>query len=137
MQAELARAAAHLNLTEAAHSLRVSRPGMSLADAFELAALREPDTAHLLDEDVNSRAARGHAAEQGQAARREDALSVKVRQWCAGPGGKVDPVKLRRLADANGLWRERYDSLSLGSQVAAVLSRLRVLVGRGGEVVYP
>lgn len=118
---------AHHHLTDAAHLLRSVRPGMSLADAMELAALREPETAMLLSGSAEAREARGNPTETHHAARKDDPLSVKVRDYCWSANGKIDRVKLRAVAEANGVWRDEYEDMNFGSVVAAVMGRLRPL----------
>ena len=131
----LTRATAHSRLTETARSQR--RPGMSLADAFELACLRAPDTFSVLALDVDAREARGHEPDRAGSQQHPDALGEQVRRFAAGPDGRTDREKLRRLAEANGVWRPRYSALSTGSVVAGVLGRLRVKALGGKPLLLP
>ncbi|SFZ82896.1 hypothetical protein SAMN02983003_1337 [Devosia enhydra] len=119
----LTRAGAQVHLASAARAQR--RPGMSLADAFELACLRAPETFSLLALDVDAREARGHEPDRAGSQQRPDALGEQVRRFAAGVDGRTDREKLRRLAEANGVWLPRYSTLSTGSVMAGVLGRLR------------
>lgn len=50
--------------------------------------------------------------------------------------GKFDGVKLRKFAEANGVWQERYVSLNNGLQRMNVVNRLRGKVKTGHVVVW-
>lgn len=128
----MTRAMAHLRLTEAARSLRETRPGISMADAFELACLRAPEAARRLSSDLDLRESRDHVPDRHETNRRTDPLGQRVRALVAGPDGRTDPEKLRRFAEANGCWKPKYAALSLGSQMAAVLGKLRKGVEQAG-----
>lgn len=49
----------------------------------------------------------------------------------------IDLRKLRRLADANGVWNPRYANLNAGQQRMNVGNRLRALVRNGREITWP
>lgn len=133
----LTRASAHQYLSEVAHGLRLDRPGMSVADAFELACLRAPTEARHLHDDLDLRASRGHEPDRHETNRKTDDLGQRVREQVLGPDGKTDPAKLKRFALANGCWLPKYDGMSAGSQMAAVLSKLRWRAGQGQQLVFP
>lgn len=136
-QGALTRAQAHERLTSAAHALRASRPGLSLADAFELARLRRPDSSALLERDLDGRAGRGPTADRANGSRLADELGAQVRAHVRAEDGRVDPARLRSLAEANGCWLARYGTMSAGSRMAGVLARLRLRAERGHEIVFP
>jgi hypothetical protein len=131
----LTRQSAHSRLTEAARLTR--RPGMSLADAFELVCLRAPDTFSLLALDIDAREARGHDEDRAASQQHHDALGEQVRRYAASPDGRTDRERLQRLASANGVWLPHYSTLSTGSTVAAVLYKLRVRALTGKPLVLP
>jgi len=128
------RLAAHTRLTETAHRLR--QPGQSIADAFELACLRDPERSGLLGTDLDDRAGRGLAPGRGPNGR-TDEIGDRVRTHVRAPDGRTDPFKLRTLAEANGCWHERYAAMSLGSRMAGILHWLRKRAERGEPVLFP
>lgn len=133
----LTRAVAHQHLSATAQSLRLDRPGMSAADAFELACLRAPIEARHLHDDLDLRTSRGHEPDRHETNRKADDLGQRVREQVRSPDGKTDPAKLKRLAEANGCWLSKYEGMSAGSQMAAVLSKLRWREGQGQQLAYP
>lgn len=54
-----------------------------------------------------------------------------------GKKTRVDPVKLRKLAEANGVWEDRYCSLNPGMQRMNVGNRLRNKFNKKQEIVWP
>ena len=58
---------------------------------------------------------------------------VKVR---TEDGIRVDLEKLRRFADANGCWQDKYERLNPGQQRMNVGNRLRAKVAKGHVVVW-
>ena len=132
------RAVAHQRLTETAHQLRLSRPGMSMADAFELACLRAPEVANALSCDLDQREGRGHVADCHASNRKQDELGQRVRTYALGSKGRIDITKLKRFAEANGLWVEKYEQMNGGSRFAGIVTRLRALVAHNDhQPVFP
>ncbi len=136
------RLAAHHSLTDAAHALRAARPGMTMADAFELVSFRNPETARLLDLDPDSMAARRRQTDLDDDSTAPggptpaDALGTRFRDHVRTQAGKVDRACLEAFAVANGCWLRRYAGLSVPSLTAAVLFRLRRRVARGYRPVW-
>jgi hypothetical protein len=66
-----------------------------------------------------------------------DDLAVRLKKWVAAPDGTVDLAKLRALAEANGVWSDRYAGLNAGLARMTCSNRLRALVRRGSKIVWP
>lgn len=133
----LTRETAHRQLTEFARDLRAEGRARSLADAFRLACLLHPDLADLLVADLDERATRNLTADFHASNRVDDDIGVRVRDYARGDNGKTDPLRLRRLAEANSVWFDRYAALNLGGQMAAVLGRLRPKAKQGLAIAFP
>lgn len=131
------REAAHRQLTAYAHELRRLGSTVSLADAFRLACLRHPDLADLLATGIEERSGRDLTGDYHVSNRRDDDVGSKVRDYARGQNGKTDPLRLRRLAEANKVWLDRYAALNLGGQMAAILGRLRPKVAKGTTIAFP
>jgi len=133
----LTRDAAHRQLTDIARTLRAEGRATCLADAFRLACLLHPDLADFLVADIDERAARNLDADFHASNRLDDDIGVRVRAYVAGGNGKTDPLRLRRLAEANQIWQPRYSALNLGGQMAAILGRLRPKAKQGLAIAFP
>lgn len=70
-----------------------------------------------------------------------DDFATRVTSYITVPSkGKktrVDPVKLRKLAEANGCWEDRYLALNPGMQRMNVGNRLRNKFNKKQEIVWP
>jgi hypothetical protein len=65
-----------------------------------------------------------------------DELAQRLRRRVNGADGRIDPAKLRALAEANGAWRDGYAALNPGMQFMNVSNRLRALVRHGSKVKW-
>jgi hypothetical protein len=65
-----------------------------------------------------------------------DELAQRLRSYVNGDDGRIDPAKLRAVAEANDAWRDRYAALNPGMQFMNVSVRLRALVRNGGKVAW-
>lgn len=69
-----------------------------------------------------------------------DRIAAELKAYLVDPDSDgINIVKLRRFADANGLWNPRYEDLNVGQQRMNVGNRLRAAVKRDPdlEVVWP
>lgn len=65
-----------------------------------------------------------------------DDLGARVIEHTA-PDGQFDPARLRKFAEANGVWDDKYAALNNGLQRMTVVNRLRGKVGKGHKLVWP
>lgn len=63
-----------------------------------------------------------------------DDLAEQLRKHTAKPDGTIDIGKLKRLGEANGVWRPEYEKLNAGLARMTCGNRLRALE-RGGIAI--
>ena len=105
------RLGAQQRLSDTAHVLRAARPGMSLADCFELASLRDRRSARLLDLYEESREARGLGPDASSVAAIMAGgldLRARIKLYCRGPDGKTDRGRIKALLTVNRVWIARW-----------------------------
>jgi hypothetical protein len=66
-----------------------------------------------------------------------DDFARQLSKAVADDKGRVDRVKLRALAEANGVWNPAYDRLNPGHARMNVGNRLRAKARKGQAVVWP
>jgi hypothetical protein len=134
------RLAAQHRLTDVARTLRVDRPGCSLADCLELAMLHAPDDARLVRASLDDREARGlgydpASAEAIRAANADQ--KQRIRLFARGADGRVDRSKVVALLAANSMWEDRYTTVSTPALLSAAITRLESRSSCGRAVVWP
>lgn len=65
-----------------------------------------------------------------------DELAERLRRHLAAQDGTIDLAKLRKLAEANGVWRPGYEKLNAGLARMSVSNRLRALVRAGVAIKW-
>ena len=66
----------------------------------------------------------------------DDTTARKLAKATRGKDGKPDPAKLRKVAEANGVWRAEYDKLNPGLARMTVGNRLRKLPRDGVAIKW-
>jgi hypothetical protein len=66
-----------------------------------------------------------------------DQLAARLRKHLEVADGGIDTARLRALAEANGVWQDRYDNLNPGLARMSCGNRLRALARRGTKIVWP
>jgi hypothetical protein len=65
-----------------------------------------------------------------------DDLAVRLKKHVAADDGSIDLAKLRKLAEANGVWDERYNKLNAGLARMTCGNKLRALVRHGAKIKW-
>jgi hypothetical protein len=65
-----------------------------------------------------------------------DDLALRMREAVRGDDGTVDLARLQRLAEANGVWSDRWAALNAGLQRMACGNALRALARHGTPIKW-